>query len=177
MKKLFITLLAGVLFILPLSAFEHGPEFGVGVVGSIKPYTYESAAYKLKWDNFAIDMGARVLENVVPSSNEPIIMFEPGINIYTGTEDAQFYLGGGMFVNIGRGTTETAISGYFRTGCTFGNWDWGTGKGGMDIGLEASPTIFIPDSENEAEVAVGAIFGTLFNILKLNVGVTYFLPL
>lgn len=65
------------------------------------------------------------------------------------------------------------ISFYVRTGANFSPWQWGRGKGGMGIGLEFSPTFYIPNSEN----GLIMLLGTMFNLIKLNVGVSYFLPM
>ena len=67
----------------------------------------------------------------------------------------------------------------FRAGTTFGNWEWGKGYGGMDVGLELSPT-FVSVAQDENTSALGAalssIFLTIFNMLKLNIGVTWYVP-
>lgn len=172
-RKFIISLLLTTFFVLPLSAFEHGPVIGGGIVGAMKPYAYESLAYKMDWDYVDLDFGVRVLENVLYNTNEPLISLEPGINVYFGSNKASYYVGGGFFIAPG---FTSDIAGYFRTGCTFGDWDWGKGQGGMDIGLEMSPTICYLESDDELGTAIGSIFGTIFNIVKLNIGVTYFIP-
>lgn len=172
-KRFFISILLTAFFVLPVSAFEHGPVIGGGVVGAIKPYAYESLAYKLDWDYVDIDFGVRVLENILYNQNEPLISLEPGINIYFGSNKASYYIGGGFFVTPG---FSSEIAGYARTGGVFGGWDWGIGKGSLDIGLEMSPTICYIEGDDELESGLSSVIGTIFNILKLNLGVTYFIP-
>lgn len=85
-----------------------------------------------------------------------------------------FYLSGGAFFYIYNNTVSIEeISFYVRTGANFSSWQWGRGKGGMDIGLEFSPTFYIPNPEN----GLIMLLGTMFNLIKLNVGVSYFLPM
>lgn len=111
------------------------------------------------------------LENIIPSSKEePIVHFMAGPTF--GYKN--FYLSGGAFFYIYNNTVSIEeISFYVRTGANFSSWQWGRGKGGMDIGLEFSPTFYIPNPEN----GLIMLLGTMFNLIKLNVGVSYFLPM
>lgn len=170
-KRLILSALLASLFIMPVCAVEHGPTFGAGFVGIVKPYVYESAAYKIQWEKVGVDLGIRVLENIVYNPAEPFISLEPCVNIYFGN----FYLGGGLFFASGLEN----FAGFFRTGYILGDWDWGPGKGGIDIGLEASPTVYVVDSDddNAASEIIGTIFLSIFNICKFNIGVTYYIPL
>lgn len=179
MKKKSIVL-ATLLFsvLAPIFANEHGFKFGLGGLSSImlKPYTYEQVGYSYKWDSgFFAGGDIRFLENIIPSSKEePIVhfMFGPTFGY------KNFYLSGGAFFFIHNNTVSIEeISFYVRTGASFSPWQWGKGKGGMDIGLEFSPTLYIPNSESGLESGLVVLFGTLFNLIKLNVGVTYYLPL
>lgn len=173
-KRLLISLLTAIFFVLPASALDHGPVFGTSLSGSIKPFANESVGYKLQWDNFALDMGLKVEENLICNPQEPIVYLAPTINLYFGGDSAKYYLGGGLFFLP---TAEMQMLGYVRTGCEFGNWQWGPGIGNMDIGIELSPTVFIPESENAWGTFVGTLVGTFLNFFKLEVGVTYMLPL
>lgn len=177
MKKKSIAL-ATLLFsvLAPIFANEHGFKFETGALSSImlKPYVYEQVGYSYKWDSgFFAGGDIRFLENIIPSSKEePIVHFMCGPTF--GYKN--FYLSGGaFFYNNMTSIKDTYF--YARTGISFSPWQWGKGNGGMDIGLEISPTLYIPDSEDELEAGLGALFGSLFNLIKLNVGVTYYLPL
>lgn len=177
MKKTFIAL-ATLLFsvLAPIFANEHGFKFEAGALSSImlKPYVYEQVGYSYKWDSgFFVGGDIRVSENIIPSSKaEAIAYFMAGPTI--GYKN--FYLSGGaFFYNNMTSIKDTYF--YVRTGASFSPWQWGIGKGGMNIGLEFSPTLYITDSENGLEAGFGTLFGSMFNLIKLNVGVTYYLPL
>lgn len=172
MKKRFIlSALLVSLFIMPVCAVEHGPTFGAGFVGMIKPYAYESVAYRIQSEKLGVDVGVRVLENIIYNPAEPFVSIEPCVNIFFGN----FYIGGGLFI----APPMSEIAGFFRTGYILGDWDWGPGKGGLDIGLELSPTVYVVDSDddNVASEIIGTIFLSIFNICKFNIGVTYYIPL
>lgn len=174
-KRLLISVLAAVFFILPVSALDHGPTFGAGISGAMKLYTNESFAYQLQWDNFGVDMGVRLMQNIFYNPSEPFLYILPTVNIYIGSKSAKYYLGGGLFFTPS--PLQEGLGYHVRTGCLFGNWDWGEGICNMDIGLEMTPTIFYVNSEDKQEEAWGTLVGTLFNIFKINVGVIYMLPL
>ena len=49
----------------------------------------------------------------------------------------------------------------------------------MDVGLELSPTVVTvaqDEDTNAAGAAIGSIFLTLFNMFKMNIGVTWYIP-
>lgn len=175
MKKSIV--LSALLFVLaPIFANEHGFKFDVGASCSImlKPYVYEQVGYSYKWDSgFFVGGDIRVSENIIPSSKaEPIFYFMGGPTL--GYKN--FYLSGGVFFFNNMTSIKDTFF-YIRTGANFSPWQWGKGKGGMDIALEFSPTRYIPSTENSLENGLVTLFGTIFNFVKLNVGVTYFLPL
>ena len=169
------------------SGLEYGINFGAGVETSfiLKPYIYESTSFMIKpTENFSADLGVRVLFNTLKSSKEPLVYLLPTFTITF----HHFYLGGGAFIDFTDSNSEdnsnSIVSWQVRAGAVFGNWEWGPGIGNVDIGLSFSPTVIIAEtseSDNEAGAALGAaigsIFLTIFNIVKLNVGVTWFLPL
>lgn len=168
-KRFLLSFVLTTFFILPLSALEHGPVVSVGVQGPVNVYPYESVAYKLMWEDFGIDFGLTILEN--PIYKCPLFSFEPGLNIYFGN----FYIGGGLFIT---NYNELQVQYYARLGGIIGNWDLGPGKAGIDLGLSASPTVIVIDDEESAiGSAVGTVFATIFNIIKLNVGFTYYIPI
>ena len=175
MKKKFLIFLALIsLSTVPLSAVEWGAQFGAGVDTSlVHVYTYESAAIKFTAnDYFKVDLGIRILNDFFKEENSPFFFFMPTLNITVW----HIYLGGGLCMS---GKTDYDVTFQGRVGTTFGNWEWGQGIGGMDIGLELSPTVLMvsaDESDSALGAALGSIFLTIFNMLKLNVGVTWYVP-
>lgn len=169
MKRRFLllaVLLSGLM--LPAAAMDFGIETSAGAEGMIKLYTFENIAFKMNFEsNFSFDIGCRFTENILKTSREPAIYFAPGINLYY----YNYYLGGGAFL-----AANQQPSFFLRTGGVFGDWDWGPGKGNMIIGAVFSPTIYAPDTGDAASDAIGGIIGTIFNIVKLEVGVSWYLP-
>lgn len=177
MKKRFLIFLALItLSTVPLSAVEWGAQFGAGLDSSlVHVYTYESAAVKFTVnDYFKVDLGIRVLNDFFKKENSPFFFFMPTLNITVW----HIYLGGGLCMS---GKTDYGYDVIFqgRIGTTFGDWEWGQGVGGMDIGLELSPTVLTvskEESDSALGAALGSVFLSLFNMLKLNVGVTWYVP-
>ena len=169
------------------SKLEYGINFGGGIEISciLKPYIYESTSFMIKpTENFSVDLGARVLFNVLKSSKEPLAYLLPTFTVTFN----HFYFGGGAFIDFSGASSEdgtsAGVSWQLRIGAVFGDWEWGPGIGNVDIGFSFSPTVVLAEtngSEDDAGAALGAaigsIFLTLMNIIKLNVGVTWFLPL
>lgn len=179
MKKSILAIIALIsLSSASLAAVEFGAVFGAGIDSSlVHIYPYESAAVQMKVnDYFKTDVGVRILNDFSAFKDEtvPFFFFMPTINITVW----HIYLGGGLCMS---GKTDYGYDIIFqlRTGATFGNWEWGQGIGGMDVGLELSPTVLKvsqDESTSAAGAAIGSIFLSLFNMIKLNIGVTWYVP-
>lgn len=165
------------------STFKYGLCLGGGFQSSVllKPYIYESTSFMIQpTEYFSADLGLGVLMNPLKSSQEPFVYLMPVLNITF----YHFYIGGGPFFILDG--SETIVSFFVRTGAVLGNWDWGSGKGNLDIGFSVSPTLYLVDVEKKGSkeeqssaafgAAIGSIFGSIFNVFKLSVGVTWFLP-
>jgi len=161
------------------SEIKWGMSFGGGLETSLllRPYIYESTAFVIQpTEYFNADFGVRILLNPFKNSQEPFFYVLPTLNITF----YHFYIGGGAFFDFT--DSDMQVGWHARSGVVFGDWDWGTGKGNLNIGLSISPTVFIVDAEDsedssaKAGAAIASIFTSLFNILKLEVGVTWFLP-
>jgi hypothetical protein len=175
-KRLFVFLTLISLLTVRLTAVEYGAVFGAGLDTSlVHPYIYESAAVQMKVnDMFKVDLGLRVLDDFFKEGDGPLFFFMPTINITVW----HIYLGGGLCMS-GKTNYEYDIIFQLRAGATFGNWEWGKGYGGMDVGLELSPTVVTvaqDEDTNAAGAAIGSIFLTLFNMFKMNIGVTWYVP-
>ena len=177
MKKRFLIFLALIsLSTVPLSAVEWGAQFGAGLDSSIVHiYPYESAAVRFTAnDYFKVDLGVKILNDFFKEENSPLFFFMPTLNITVW----HIYVGGGLCMSA---KTDYGYDVIFqgRVGTTFGNWEWGPGIGGMDIGFELSPTVLmVSQDENTTATgaAIGSVFLSLFNMLKLSVGVTWYVP-
>jgi hypothetical protein len=175
-KRLFVFLTLISLLTVRLTAVEYGAVFGAGLDTSlVHPYIYESAAVQMKVnDMFKVDVGLRVLDDFFKEGDGPLFFFMPTINITVW----HIYLGGGLCMS-GKTNYGYDIIYQLRLGTTFGNWEWGKGYGGMDIGFELSPTVVTvaqDEDTNAAGAAIGSIFLTLFNMFKMNIGVTWYVP-
>lgn len=171
MKK---RLLAGIFFLasfLPLSAFDYGLNFNAGIDTSIiNLYLYQNVTFKIQSEEkTGAEVGLRVLEN---ASFSPHFYFNPFIQF----DLSHWYVGGGLMLPSNMASSDDLLW-FVRTGVLFGNWDMGSGKGDIDIGLELSPTIYIDEDAKDLGGALASIFGTIFNLVKLNVGFTWYLPL
>lgn len=175
-KRFLISLLLAGLFVLPASAleFQHGPIVNLGVVGSVKPYVYESIGYKLDWNYVGLDADLRILENVMYNKEEPFFYLEPTLNLYLGALPFSTYLGIGAIISP---KWIELVEPYFRFGALAGGWNWGEGIGSIDVGCEISPTIVYSEGPDELGTAIGTVFLSLLNFCKFNVGVSYFVPI
>lgn len=181
MKKIFLSFPFLIFAIFTPLFAEQGILFDVGVESSVmlKPYIYEQVSYIYKWDfGFFLGGDVRVMENIYKiSDSEPIFYFMGGPCL--GYKN-YYFSGGVFFYNNMESIKDTFF--YIRTGYRKNFWQWGIGKGGLDIALEVSPTLYIVDTEedNDSSAALGAgiasVFSSMLNLLKLNVGVTYLLP-
>lgn len=162
-----------------LFANEQGILFDVGALSSVvlKPYVYEQVSYNYKWD-FGLVAGVdlRAMENILKNDGEAEVYF--GVGPCIGYKCA--YLSGGVLLN--NRLQDEKVSFYVRGGYRGSLWQWGKGKGGLDIALEVSPTLYAAQAESDdasaaaAGSAIGTAFSSVFNLIKLNIGVTYFLP-
>lgn len=161
---------------IPLCANEHGFKFEVGAAVSVigKPYINEQVGYSYKWDNgFFLGGDIRISENIVRTSKaEPVVYFMGGPTL---GYKIYYLSGGALFHNSMASIKDTSF--YIRSGLNFSPWQWGAGKGGINVGLELSPTVYLVEGDNDLGAALGSVITTVLNIVKLNIGVTYFLPL
>ncbi len=171
-KKLTVAALFAAVLSLPAFSFDYGINFNAGLDASlINIYPYENITFKIETDSsIGFEAGVRFLENFsfVPHFyTNPYIQFDAG----------HWYLGGGLMFPSDWSADDELLW-FARTGFLVGNWDIGRGKGNIDIGLEISPTVYIVDeSEDDLGNAFGTLFGTLFNIFKVNLGFSWYLPL
>ena len=175
-KRLLILFTVISLSAMPLAAVEYGVVLGAGLDSSfVHIYPYESAAFKTSFnDIFSVDVGIRVLDNFSKDTNAPLFFFMPTINFTIW----HFYIGGGLCMS-GKTQYDYDVIFQLRTGSTFGNWKWGEGYGGMDVGIEISPTIVTVSQDEDttaAGAAIGSVILSMFNMLKLNIGVTWYIP-
>ena len=172
MKKTF--LLIGAILILtltPLAAIDFGVNFNAGVRSSlINPYVYENITFRAEFnDTFGAEIGVDMMENFLFS---PYFYFAPTISLYAGG----FYIAGGVLFHTRMNSISDVLP-YGELGWRLGDWQMGPGIGNVDIGINISPTIALTDTGNAAGDALGSIFATLFNIFKLKVGFSWYLPI
>jgi len=161
----------------PLFAGQQEFLFDLGLEGAMKVYSYEQVSYSYRWDN-DIGLGAemRVVNNIFrDSTTQPFCYFMPSLYVDFGG----FYLSGGaMFYDGMPDLSYTTIQA--RVGYRLNPWNWGAGKGGIDIGCEFSPTLYTLSGEEaggDASAALGSALLSLFNLFKLSAGITWRLPL
>lgn len=170
-KKLTVAAFFAAVLSLPAFSFDYGINFNAGLDASlINIYPYENITFKIEADNsVGVEAGVRLLENFgfVPHFYaNPYIQFDAG----------HWYLGGGLMFPTDWSPDDELLW-FVRTGFLFGNWDIGRGKGNIDLGLELSPTVYIvDDAEDQLGSAIGSVFLTLFNIFKVNLGFSWYLP-
>lgn len=156
------------------ASYEKGINFGAGVSSSImgRPYAEEEIAFRMKFKNgFGFDAGIMAMENLMKTGNEPFLYCAPFADLYY----KHFYIGGGALIQTGE---EINITPCIRTGFEFGNWNCGNGVLNMRIGLECTATPYnATDSDNAFSNALGSAIGSVFNVPKLSLGATYFLPM
>ena len=157
------------------SAFERGGAFGVGIDSGIvlKPYAFQRVAFCGRWDNgLGFETGVKFYENIIKGKEEPLFYFAPEVDF----KYKAFYLGGGVLLNDVIWCSQN-VSFLLKTGLEFEPWDWGSVKGGFNVGLEMSPMI-VKQHEGSNDVSSGLSdgFSSLFNIIKLNLGFNCYLP-
>lgn len=180
MKKIFLSLSFLIFAIFTPLFAEQGILFDVGAESSfmIKPYIYEQVGYFYKWNSgWFVGADVRVMENIVRSSDSEAAVYFMGGPTF-GYKN-WYFTGGPFFYTNMESIKDTRF--YVRTGYRGNPWQWGSGKGGLDIAFEFSPTLYIVDAEeDDSSDALGAgissIILTMFNIGKFNIGVTYLLP-
>ena len=162
---------------------QHGITFSADVSTSLmlKPYVGENVAYTYTLDNgVAFGGGVRVIENFWHNGSESIIYTAP----YAEFGYKWYFLDlGALLAN----EYEHYVMFYGRTGFNFGGWSVGRTKISVLTALEISPTLFSVEAESDGTVegqtgaAIGSAFvtafGSVFNIVKLCVGVTCYLPI
>lgn len=172
MKKTFI--LIGIILIFtiaPAAALDYGVNFNAGVKQSfVNTYVYQDITFRFAFnDTFGAELGANLLESFVLS---PHFYYAPMLRLYI----SHFYIDGGLIFYPDMKDAGDMLF-FAGLGCTFGDWQLGPGIGNIDIGIECSPTPGIVASEDPGAAAVGSVFVTLFNIFKLKLGFSWYLPL
>ena len=172
MKKTFV--LIGAILILtltPLTALDCGVHLNAGIRPCmINVYVYQDAAFRIEFnDTFGAELGVDLMENFAYA---PYFYFSPSLSLYAGG----FYIAGGVLFNSSMNSLSDVYP-WGELGWRFFDWQVGPGVGKLDIGLNVSPTIAVVDSEDPGAAAVGTIFTTLFSLLKLKVGFSWYLPL
>jgi hypothetical protein len=159
---------------------QEGVSVPCIIFGGIpKAYVYEQISYNYKWDSGAyIGLDFRVMANVVKNQNESALYFAIGETQGVGN----FYTSYGLLFHDALKKNESFATLYFRGGFRRDFWPSGAGKFGLDIGGDFSATYFyisgFDDQGDYAPLAWGILgLANLLNWLKLNIGVTYYLPL
>lgn len=158
-----------------LLLLKRGGSFGVGIDSGIvlKPYAFQRVAFCGRWDNgLGFETGVKFYENIIKGKEEPLFYFAPEVDF----RYKAFYLGGGVLLNDVFWCSQN-VSYLIKTGLEFEPWDWGSVKGGFNVGLEMSPMI-VKQHEGSNDVSSGLSdgFSSLFNIIKLNLGFNCYLP-
>ncbi len=170
-KTLVIISILLILVITPAAALDFGVNFNAGVRPSmINVYTYQNVAFRMEFtESFGMEAGLDVMENYVYS---PYFYFSPMLSLYF----EGFYLAGGATFNSAMTSpSETAF--YFETGFRFGDWQLGPGIGNVDVGFNFSPTVYNADTGDGVSDMISSVFGTIFNLFKLKIGFSWYLPL
>ena len=171
-KSLFLFAFISALSVAPLSALDFGIRGELGTdISLVNIYTYQDVTFKLENDSrIGFEAGVRVMENY---SFSPYLYVNPMIQF----DLKNWYLGGGLMFASDTQYSDDLLW-FARTGFIFGNFEFGPGRGDIDLGFEVSPTVYIDDDEDdELSNSMGSIFGTIFNIFKINVGFSYYFPL
>ena len=158
--------------------YGHALHVSVDACASLlKFYAAESLSYKYGFRNgIGLSAGLRVMENIFRTSQEPYIYLIPYADFWY----KHWYLGAGVLFDIPSNTDPLPV---VHTGWNFGQWECGLGRIGIDFGLELSPTVYIVESTGEGSMgdalgeAFGSVFGTILNVIKINLGVSWLLPL
>ncbi len=172
MKKTLV--IAGIILILasvPVAALDYGINFNGGIKTSfVNPYVYEDVSFRMEFnDTFGAEIGLDVMENFQFS---PYFYFCPMIGLYAG----DFYINGGvMFFTTMTSPSEILFFG--ELGWRFADWQIGPGIGSIDTGISISPTIVMTNTGDGLGDAIGSSLLTIFNILKIKVGFSWYLPL
>ena len=172
MKKIFV--LIGVILVItltPLTALDCGVNFNAGIRPSmVNVYVYEDVAFRMEFDDtFGTEIGVDLMENFAFA---PYFYFSPYVSLYFDG----FYLTGGILFHTRMNSFED-IYPWGEVGWRFGDWQMGPGIGNVDLALNISPTIALAETGDELGDALGSIFATIFNMLKLKVGFSWYLPI
>lgn len=172
MKKIFV--LIGVILVItltPLTALDCGVNFNAGIRPSmVNVYVYEDVAFRMEFDDtFGTEIGVDLMENFAFA---PYFYFSPYVSLYFDG----FYLTGGILFHTRMNSFED-IYPWGEVGWRFGEWQMGPGIGNVDLALNISPTIALAETGDELGDALGSIFATIFNMLKLKVGFSWYLPI
>lgn len=188
MKKLLMVLAAA--FVFSAAAFcEEGfnLDMGVGtsISGALKPYADVDVNVNYEFANgIALGIGCKENFNFTPGrtvskddeKGESLLYTQP----YLLFKAKYFTMAGGMCIS--NDTNPVYQNFYVHLGSDIPIWQMGNGKLGFDAGLEGWLSLCAIESEGETTsqdigAALGTIFTTIFNSVKLNFGVKYYLPL
>ncbi|MBP5568010.1 MAG: hypothetical protein J6X54_02165 [Treponema sp.] len=175
-KRLLISLMTLGLFATPLSAYQHGITLNGGAAISCiaSPFLYEEIGYKFLADNnIGFTIGARATEDLFFPSDLKFLYISP----YVELDLANYYLAGGITLSTGTISSDALAIPFIKTGCTFGNWEWGPGIGNIDIGIDLTATmLWSVIEQGDVGAAISGSLLSIFNFAHLYVGVTWFLP-
>lgn len=157
---------------------EHGFEFGadasVGI--ALHPLVSEMVGYRYTFDNqLSLGAGIRLTENILATQAESIFYFLPYAHFgYEG-----FFFDGGAIISR---ESEITVTPYFAIGGRFGKWSIGPCLLDMSIALEISPRLVSNQTSNSSGTeslakGIEAIFLTIADIPKIQVGAKLYLPL
>lgn len=155
------------------NATEFGIYIGADLSESVmlKTYIAEDLNVMFRFTNgIALDGGVRIVENIIRNDPEPYVYIIPCLDF----RYKHFYIGGGVLLPVGDSMEPSFFA---RIGGAFGDWNWGPGKGEMNIGVEVSPMLYWISTDDSIGSAFGSVFATIFNCVKIDVGVKWFLPI
>ena len=171
-KGLVLFTLVSVLSVIPAAALDYGIRGEAGVdLSFVNVYPYQDVTFKLENENrIGFEAGLRVMENF---KFEPHLYVNPLVQF----DLKNWYIGGGLMFPSTFAEADDLLW-FARTGFIFGNFQFGPGRADIDLGFEISPTVYIHDDEDDpAGSIVGTLFGSIFNIPKLNIGFSYYFPI
>jgi len=187
MKKLLIVLAAAFVFSAALyceEGFNLDVGAGVSVSAILKPYADVDANINYEFSNgMALGLGVKENFNFTPGRKisdgekgealcytQPYLLFKAGY----------FTMAGGLCISTDTDPVYNNVYGHI--GSDIPLWDAGSGKIGIDCGLEGwlSLAVVEPVSSSGGDqfaAGLGSLFTTLLNTAKFNLGVKYYLPL
>lgn len=185
MKK-FIALIFAACFITGAAFCDPGLNLnaGVGITSSIilKPYANVDVNVDYEFENgIGVGGGVKSNFNVMPTRTkdkeflESICYISPYILMKYGFFTAE------MGLCLQKDTENPFQNFYAHLGGDFPIWQAGKGKVGLNFGLEGWMSLYAIDPEDDSAeqnfaAGLGTIFTTLFNTIKVDFGVKYYLP-